>query len=169
MTDILGPMQSADTEAILKIYAQIIAGGQATFETQFPACEKWDSANIPECLVVAEADDAMFDWDKLSKALQRKVCEGVAEIRSYISGILQKIGIFSILLECLITSAKEADLWMLQAQIFWEKEPSISLLKKHEFRINVIRKKITLMTICNMSVLWLYVVLVERQSKRMGD
>jgi L-amino acid N-acyltransferase YncA len=48
MTDILWPMQSSDIEAILKIYSQGIAGGQATIETRVPACEKWNSAHIPE-------------------------------------------------------------------------------------------------------------------------
>ena len=89
MTDILQPIQSSDTEAILKIYEQSIAGGQVTFETQVPACEKWDSAHISECDMVSEADDVMFDWDTLPKALQRKICVGVAEVSSYISGILQ--------------------------------------------------------------------------------
>ncbi|MGY8697494.1 MAG: N-acetyltransferase family protein [bacterium] len=162
-------MQSSDTEAILKIYAQSIAGGQVTFATQVPACEKWDSAHIPECHMVSEADDVMFDWDTLPKALQRKVCEGVAEVSSYISVILQKIGIVSILLECLITSAKEADFWTLQTQIFPENIPSISLLKKHGFRQNGTRKKSVLMTICTMAGLWRDVVLMERRSKRVGD
>ena len=169
MTDILQPMQSSDTEAILKIYEQSIAGGQVTFETQVPACEKWNSVHIPECAMVSETDDVMFDWDTLPKALQRKVCEGVAEVSSYISGILQKIGIFPILLECLITSAKEADYWTLQAQIFPEKSPSISLLKKHEFRQKGTQEKIALMTICTMAGLWRDVVLMEQQSKRVGD
>ena len=169
MTDILQPMQSSDTEAILKIYAQSIAGGQVTFATQVPACEKWDSAHIPECHMVSEADDVMFDWDTLPKALQRKVCEGVAEVSSYISVILQKIGIVSILLECLITSAKEADFWTLQTQIFPENIPSISLLKKHGFRQNGTRIKSVLMTICTMAGLWRDVVLMERRSKRVGD
>ena len=169
MTDILQPMQSSDTEAILKIYAQSIAGGQVTFATQVPACEKWDSAHIPECHMVTETDDVMFDWDTLPKALQRKVCESVAEVSSYISGNLQKTGIVSILLECLITSAKEANLWTLQAQIFPEKSPSISLLKKHGFRQNVTQEKIALMIICTMAGLWQDVVLMERRSKRVGD
>ena len=169
MTDILQPIQSSDTEAILKIYEQSIAGGQVTFETQVPACEKWDSAHISECDMVSEADDVMFDWDTLPKALQRKICVGVAEVSSYIYGILQKVGNFSILLECLITSAKEADFWTLQTQIFPENSPSISLLKKHGFRQNVTQEKIALMTICTMAGLWGDVVLMERRSKRLGD
>ena len=169
MTDIMGPMQSSDTEVILKIYTQSIARRQVTFETQVPACEKWDSAHIPECHIVTETDDVMFDWDTLPKGLQQKVCESVVEVSSYISGNLQKIGIVSILLECLITSAKEANLWTLQAQIFPEKSPSISLLKKHGFRQNVTQEKIALMTICTMAGLWRDVVLMERRSKRVGD
>ena len=169
MTDIMPPMQSSDTEAILKIYSQGIAGGQATIGTRVLACEKWNSAHISECHMVSEKDDVMFDWDTLPKALQRKICEGVVEVSSYISRILQKIGIVSILLECLITSVKEADFWTLQAQIFTEKSPRIRLLKKHGFRQNGTREKIALMTICTMAGLWQDVVLMERRSKRVGD
>jgi hypothetical protein len=49
MTDILQPMHSSDTEAILKIYSQVIAGGQSTIVTRVLACEKWNSAHIPSC------------------------------------------------------------------------------------------------------------------------
>ena len=42
-------MQSSDTEAILRIYAQGIAGGQATIGTRVPACEKWNFEHIPAC------------------------------------------------------------------------------------------------------------------------
>ena len=169
MTDILRPMQSSDTEAILKIYSQGFAGRQATIGTRVMACEKWDFVHIPECHMVLEADDIMFNWDTLPKALQRKVCEGVTEVSSYIPRILQKIGIVSILLKCLITYTKEVDLWTLQAQIFPEKSPSISLLKKHGFRQNVTQEKIALMTICTMAGLWRDVFLMEQRSKRVGD
>ena len=169
MKDILRPMQSYDTEAILKIYEHGIAGGQATIGTRVPACEKWNSAHIPECSMVSETDDVMFDWDTLPKGLQQKVCESVVEVSSYISGNLQKIGIVSILLECLITSAKEANFWTLQVQIFPKKSPSISLLKKHGFRQNVTQEKFTLMTICTMAGLWRDLVLMERRSKQVGD
>ena len=169
MTDIFWPMQSSDTEAILKIYAQGIAGGQATIGTRVSACEKWNSAHIPVCHMVSETDDVMFDWDTLPKALQRKVCEGLTEVNSYTSRTLQKIGIFSILLEYLIIYAKEVDLCKLQAQIFPEKNPSISLLKKYGFRQNGTKGKNALMTVCTMAVLWRDVVLMEQRSKRVGD
>ena len=169
MTDILRPMQSSDTEAIFKVYVQGITGRNATIGTRVLACEKWDFAHISECHMVSEADDIMFDCDTLPKALQRKVCEGLTEVSSYISRILQKIGIVSILLECLITYAKEADIWTLHVQIFHENVPSISLLKKHEYHQNGTLEKIALRTICIMAGLWKDVVLMERRSKRVGD
>ena len=49
MTDILWPMQSSETEAIMKIYSQGIAGGKATIGTRVLACEKWNSAHILAC------------------------------------------------------------------------------------------------------------------------
>jgi L-amino acid N-acyltransferase YncA len=141
MTDILQSIQSSDTLDILKIYAQRIAGGKVTFETQVPACEKWGSTHIPECRRVSEAEDVLFDWGTLSKASQRKVFEGVAEVRSYISKILQKIGIVSIFLKSLITSEKEAGVWTFQSQRFTGNIPSIRLLKKYGFRQNSTREK----------------------------
>ena len=169
MTDILWHMQSSDTEAILKIYTQSIAGRQATIGARVPAFEKWNYAHIPEFYMVSKAEDVMFDWDTLPKALQQKVCEGVAEVSSYSSRISQKIGIVSILLKYLIPSTKEADFWTLQAQIFPENIPRISLLKKHGFRQKGILEKIALMTICITAGLWWDLFLMERRSKRVGD
>ena len=169
MTDILRRIQSSDTEAILKIYVQGIAGPQATIGTRVLVCEKWHFAYIPECQMVSENDDIIFDWDKLPPSLQRKVCEGVTEISSYISSILQKIGIVSILLKCLINYSKVVDLWTLQPRIYPEKNPSISLLKKYGFSQSVLKEKIALMTICNMAGLWRDVVLMEQRSKRVRD
>jgi hypothetical protein len=60
MTDILRPMQSSDTEAIFKIYSQGIAGGQSTIGTRVPACEKWNSAHLPECQMVGLCWDAVL-------------------------------------------------------------------------------------------------------------
>ena len=59
MTDILWHMQSSDTEAILNIYAQAIAVGQATIGTRVPACEKLNSAHIHECHMVSEIDEGL--------------------------------------------------------------------------------------------------------------
>ena len=167
--ELLRPMQPTDAEAVFKIYAQGIAGGQATFETQIPAWEKWDSAHIQECRWVAEAEDVMFGWAALSKVSQRNVYEGVAEVSVYISETFQKKGIGSLLLERLISSSEEAGIWTLQAQIFPENISSISLHKKHGFRQNGTREKIALMTIGTMAGLWRDVVLLERRSKQVGD
>ena len=169
MADIIQPMQSLDTEAILKIYSQSIDGRQATIVTRVLACEKWDFSHIHVYHMDSESEDVMFYWDTLPKGLQRKVCGGVTEVSSYVYGILQKIGIVSILLECLITYSKEADLWSLQSQIYPEKSIRIILLKKHGFGQNGIQEKIVLMIICTISRLWLDVVFIEQRSERVGD
>ena len=169
MTDILRPMQSSDAEDVLKIYAQGIASGHATFETQVPDWEKWDSTHIHECRWVAEAEDVMFGWALLSKVSQRNVYAGVAEVSIYISAISQKKGIGSSLLERLISSSEEAGFWTLQAKIFPKNISSISLHKKHGFQQNGSREKIALMTIGVNAGLWWDVVLMERRSKRVGD
>ena len=153
----------------MNIYVQGITGRRVTIGTRVQVCEKWYFAHIPECHIVSKADDIMLDWDTFPIALQRKLRQDLKEVSSYILKILQKIGIVSILLEHPITFVKEVYLWTLKAHIFPEKNPSISLLKKHIFCQNDTTEKITLMTICTTAVIWWDIVLFEQRSKRVGD
>jgi L-amino acid N-acyltransferase YncA len=63
------PMHPADWPAVREIYAEGIATGQATFETQLPDWEKWDSSHRPDCRLIARQGDRVVGWAALSRSL----------------------------------------------------------------------------------------------------
>ncbi len=49
----VGPMAPEDWDDVRRIYAEGIATGNATFETEPPAWEAWDRAHRADCRLVA--------------------------------------------------------------------------------------------------------------------
>ena len=49
-------LEPADWATVSEIYAEGIATGNATFETEVPSWDSWDSAHISDCRFVAEVD-----------------------------------------------------------------------------------------------------------------
>jgi phosphinothricin acetyltransferase len=58
----LSPMTPDDWPAVREIYLEGIATGQATFETQAPEWEAWDSGHRPDCRLVLKVDDQVVGW-----------------------------------------------------------------------------------------------------------
>jgi len=138
----LRPFQKEDFNVISKIYKQGIATGIATFETEIPNWELWDSKYIKPCRIVAIVDNTVVGFAVLSKASKRNVYKGVAEVSVYVSTDLRGKGIGEKLLNQLIKESETNGFWTLQAGIFSENRPSINLHLKCGFRIVGIRKKI---------------------------
>ena len=55
-------MESADWDDVRRIYAEGIASGDATFETELPEREHWDRAHLAECRLVARQHDRVVGW-----------------------------------------------------------------------------------------------------------
>lgn len=66
MPDACGPavraMGAGDWAAVAEIYAQGIATGHATFETEVPTWDRWDGAHLPDHRLVAELDGTVLGW-----------------------------------------------------------------------------------------------------------
>jgi L-amino acid N-acyltransferase YncA len=62
------PMQPADWPAVREIYGEGIATGHATFETQLPDWEKWDSGHRQDCRLIARKGDRVLGWAALSRS-----------------------------------------------------------------------------------------------------
>src|ERR1700757_3458385 len=113
-------MQPSDWPAVREIYAQGIATGNATFETELPDWEKWDSYHRRDSRLVARDGNGtpLLGWAALSMVSARRVYAGVAEVSVYVSSEARGRGIGRALLQSLIEQSENAGIWTLQAGLF---------------------------------------------------
>ena len=156
------PMLSEHWPSVREIYAQGIATGNATFETELPDWEKWHACHRKDCrLVAVETSNQpnVLGWAALSPVSSRHVYRGVAEVSVYVGSAARRRGVGRALLQALICEAETAGIWTLQAGIFPENTASITLHKSFEFHEVGLRKKIGML-----NGVWRDVLLLERRS-----
>jgi L-amino acid N-acyltransferase YncA len=144
---------------VARIYAQGIATGNATFETEVPSWEEWNAAHLPEHRFVAEAEGSVLGWIALAPVSSRCCYAGVAEVSAYIAEGARGQGVGAALLERAIESAEAAGLWTLETGVFPENEASLAVLKRFGFREVGVRERLG-----QMNGHWRDVVLLERRS-----
>jgi L-amino acid N-acyltransferase YncA len=160
--------------AVREIYRQGIATGNATFETELPDWEGWDSKHRKNCRFVAvtpieeEAlvglnDVRVLGWAALSAVSTRTVYAGVAEVSVYVQENARGNGVGRSLLEALIAESELNGIWTLQAGIFPENMPSVALHKSCGFREVGVRQRVG-----KLGVTWRDVLLLERRSRQVG-
>lgn len=148
-----------DWESVRRIYQIGMDTGLATFETEVPNWEKWDSKFLQACRLVAEVENEVVGWAVLSAVSSRWVYRGVAEVSIYVDLNCTHKGIGSVLMKDLIKETEKAGFWTLQSVIFSKNEPSIQLHKKFDFRVVGIRERIG-----QRDGEWKDTVLMERRS-----
>ncbi len=156
-------MTAEDWPRVRDIYAEGIAGGNATFEKAPPAYEQWDRGHLPSCRLVARDGAAVVGWAALSPVSGRCVYAGVAEASVYVAAKAQGRGIGLALLNALVERSERLGIWTLQAGIFPENTASIRVHEKAGFRTVGIREKLG-----NMDGRWRDVALLERRSQVAG-
>ena len=118
------PLQPDDYDAVAAIFAEGIATGLATFETEVPSWAEWDAAHLPEHRFVAELDGDVVGWCAVVPYSRRTVYRGVGEESVYVAERARGRGVGRALLEAVIESARAGGLWTLQAGIFPENDAS---------------------------------------------
>jgi L-amino acid N-acyltransferase YncA len=156
-------MQPSDWPAVCEIYAEGIATGQATFETQLPDWEKWDSGHRQDCRLIARKGGQVVGWAALSPVSTRRVYSGVAEVSVYVAAAARGHGLGAILLKTLIEESERCGVWTLQAGIFPENAASIAIHKSCGFREVGKRQRIG-----KLGDTWRDVLLLERRSTAAG-
>jgi len=156
-------MRSDDWPAIQNIYADGIATGNATFETETPEWTKWDQGHRQDCRLVAQDNQRILGWAALSPVSGRRVYSGVAEVSVYVAAGARGRGVGKALLQSLVEQSERCGIWTLQAGIFPENVPSIALHKSCGFREVGLRQKLGLR-----GGIWRDVLLLERRSSRVG-
>ena len=148
-----------DWPEVARIYAEGIATGNATFETEVPAWEAWDESHLRGHRLVAEEDGQVVGWIALAPVSSRPCYAGVAEISVYVTESARGKGMGSELLAALVESAEHGGIWTLQTSVFPENEPSLALLRRFGFRAVGTRERIG-----QLHGVWRDTVLVERRS-----
>jgi L-amino acid N-acyltransferase YncA len=156
-------MRAEDWPSVAEIYAQGIAGGDATFETDVPTWDRWDAAHLPDHRLVAELDGAVVGWTAVSPVSGRCVYAGVVEHSVYVAEAARGRGIGGRLLTALAESTERAGIWTIQTGIFPENEPSLALHRAAGFRVLGVRERPG-----QLHGRWRDVVLLERRSRVAG-
>ena len=128
------PLEPEDYPAVADVFAEGIATGRATFETQVPTWEEWDAAHLPAHRFVAELDGEVAGWAAVVPYSRRAVYRGVGEESVYVAERARGRGAGRALLEAVIESAHDGGLWMLQAGIFPDNPASLELHRRLGFR-----------------------------------
>jgi L-amino acid N-acyltransferase YncA len=156
-------LRSHDWPAVRDIYAEGIATGNATFETETPDWTKWDGAHLQDCRLVAQEGERILGWAALSPVSSRRVYSGVAEVSVYVASAAQGRGVGKMLLQSLVEQSERCGIWTLQAGIFPENVPSIALHKSCRFREAGRRERLG-----QRNGVWRDVLLLERRSSSVG-
>lgn len=157
------PLLPEDWPSVKAIYAEGIATGNATFETETPAWEEWDSKHLRNARLAAVMDGKVVGWAALTPVSSRCVYAGVAELSIYIASAMRGKGVGKALLGALIEESEARGFWTLQTGIFPENKASLALHQKLGFRILGRRERIG-----NMGGSWRDVFLMERRSSVVG-
>ncbi len=151
-------LSDADWPALLRIYAEGIAAGTATFETEVPRPDVLDARWLPAHRWVADLAGIVVGWAAASPVSTRSCYAGVAETAVYVAERFQGRGVGRELLQHLVAAADEAGLWTLQASIFPENIASLELHYATGFRMVGVRERIA-----RQHGVWRDTVLLERR------
>src|SRR6185436_8260448 len=159
VTLLIEQMRAQHWPAVERIYAQGLATGNASFETETPSWEEFQAGHLPGHLLVALEADAVQGWAVLSPISDRCAYHGVAEDSVYVAERARGRGVGRALLSQLVWRAEEAGIWTVQAGIFPENEASVALHHACKFRTVGVREQLG-----KYHGVWRDVLLLERRS-----
>ena len=149
-----------DWPEVARIYADGIATGNATFETNEPGWDEWAGVHRPTPRLVATVGDEIVAWAAVVPVSARPAYAGVAEISLYVATQARGQGIGTALLTEFVREADEAGIWTLQTSVFPENEASLRLLERAGFRVVGRRERIG-----QLDGRWRDTLLLERRSE----
>jgi L-amino acid N-acyltransferase YncA len=144
MTDqvVLRQMTEADWPQVAAIWAEGIATGNATFETEPPSWSAFDATRRAEGRLVAELEGDVVGWAALSQVSGRPCYSGVAENSVYVTSAARGQGVGSALMQALAEAAATAGIWTIQTSVFPENAASVALHERAGFRVVGPRERI---------------------------
>lgn len=153
------PLAPEDWPEVERIYAAGIATGNATFETETPSWESWDSGHRQDLRFVAVREGRLIGWVAAGPISRRKCYAGVVEHSVYVAAEERGTGVGRALLSTLIDATERAGVWTIQTGIFPENLASVALHQRVGFRIVGRRERMA-----RLRGVWRDVYLVERRA-----
>jgi L-amino acid N-acyltransferase YncA len=150
-----------DWPAVEAIYAEGIATGDATFETEPPSWEEFDASRLGDHRFVAVEDGEIAGWIAVSPTSSRECYAGVVEHSVYVAEAARGRGVGRALMDALLSSADEAGLWTIQTSVFPENAATLALHERVGFRVVGRRERIA-----QLGGVWRDTILLERRSPR---
>jgi phosphinothricin acetyltransferase len=144
---------------VVSVLEDGIATGNATFETEAPTWDAWDSSHLPEHRLVAVGGGEVVGWVAVSPVSDRCCYGGVVESSVYVAEAVRGQRVGRRLLEALIASTESAGIWTIQAGMFPENEGSVRLHERVGFEVVGRRKRLG-----KLHGVWRDVLLLERRS-----
>ncbi|GAA1758635.1 metalloregulator ArsR/SmtB family transcription factor [Streptomonospora arabica] len=137
-------MRRGDLDAVRRIYAEGIATGDATFETEVPPAGELDARWLADHRWVAVLDgaDEPVGWAAAAPVSDRAVYAGVAETSVYVAESARGRSVGKALIHRQVTAADAGGLWTLQTAIFPENKASLALHRSAGFRTLGVRERI---------------------------
>jgi len=154
-------MLPKDETRVMEIFQQGIDSGIATFDTELPNVEVWNTSFINDCRWVLENENSeVIGWCALKPVSKRECFKGVAEVSIYFDKNSTGKGLGTLLLKKLIIDSENHGFWTLQSNIFPENEASIKFHLKNGFRNVGIREKVG-----QLHGKWMDLVMLEKRSE----
>jgi L-amino acid N-acyltransferase YncA len=153
-------MTKADWPRVEEIYAEGIATGGATFETEPPSWEEFDAGRLRDHRLVAVEAGEIVGWAALSPTSPRACYAGVVEHSVYVAESARGRGVGRALMDALIAGADAAGLWTIQTSIFPENAASVALHERVGFRVVGRRERIA-----KLNGVWRDTLFLERRSR----
>jgi L-amino acid N-acyltransferase YncA len=153
-------MTAEDWPAVEAIYAEGIATGHATFETEPPSWDEFDGGRHREHRFVALEDARVVGWAALSPTSTRACYRGVAEHSVYVAESARGRGVGRALMDALLASADAGGIWTIQTSIFPENQASVALHERLGFRVVGWRERIA-----ELDGVWRDTLLLERRKR----
>jgi L-amino acid N-acyltransferase YncA len=135
-------LRARDWPAVRRIYAEGIATGDATFETEVPDRRTLEATWLPGHRWVAEVDGRVAGWTAITPTSGRECYAGVGETSVYVAAAVRGRGVGKSLLHKQVTAADEGGLWTLQTAVFPENRASLALHHSAGYRTLGVRERI---------------------------
>ena len=165
---VLRPLTAADWPAVRDVWAAGIATGIATFETEPPSWESFDSSRLSGHRHVAtDGSGTVLGWVACSPESPRAAYAGVVEHSVYVAPDAQGRGVGRLLLQGLVDSTEAAGIWTIRAAVFPENTGSLALHERLGFRVLGRRERVGRRVVDGRAS-WHDVLLVERRSRVVG-